>query len=163
MLDDDIARTGHGLDVVLTWAGEWMSHVRSAPEIAKRYPDARIWAPIGSREEMLKRTTAVTDWFAPGDPLPGGIEAQGSVMPGEVVLWLPEQRALVPADVIVGDPDGGGLCLLPDSWLAEGVTPEAQRDALRPLLDLPIELVLVSHGEPVLSDGHSALASALGG
>jgi hypothetical protein len=27
-------------------------------------------------------------------------------------------------------------------------------EALRPLLDLPVEAVIVSHGEPVLSDGH---------
>jgi hypothetical protein len=32
---------------------------------------------------------------------------------------------------------------------------------LRPLLDLPIESVLVSHGEPVLTDGRAALADAL--
>jgi hypothetical protein len=32
---------------------------------------------------------------------------------------------------------------------------------MRPLLDLPIEMVLVSHGEPVLSDGRHALARAL--
>jgi hypothetical protein len=32
---------------------------------------------------------------------------------------------------------------------------------IRPLLDLPIEVVLVSHGEPVLSRGRQALARAL--
>jgi hypothetical protein len=35
------------------------------------------------------------------------------------------------------------------------------RAALRPLLDLPIELILVSHGEPVLAGGREALARAL--
>jgi hypothetical protein len=30
------------------------------------------------------------------------------------------------------------------------------------LLDLPIERVLVSHGEPVLSDGRRHIAAALG-
>jgi hypothetical protein len=35
------------------------------------------------------------------------------------------------------------------------------RKALRPLLELPIEMVLVSHGEPVLSGGREALAKAL--
>ena len=35
------------------------------------------------------------------------------------------------------------------------------REALRPLLDLPVELVLASHGEPVLADGHAALAHPL--
>jgi hypothetical protein len=34
-------------------------------------------------------------------------------------------------------------------------------EQLRPLLELPIERVLVSHGEPVLSGGREALAEAL--
>lgn len=160
LLATDIARTGHSLDVIMTWAGESMSHVRSAPEIVDRFPSTRVWAPAGAREEMLKRTRAVTNWFEPGDVLPGGVEAYATVLPGEVVLWLPAHGALVPADVIDGAA-GGGLCLLPDSWLADGVTAEAQRNALLPLLDLPVELVLVSHGEPVLGNGRVALAHAL--
>jgi hypothetical protein len=109
---------------------------------------------------MLQRTQVVNNWFEPGNALPGGVEAYATVLPGEVVLWIPEHRALVPADVIDGAADGG-LCVLPDSWLTEGVTAEAQRESLLPLLDLPVELVLVSHGEPVLSNGHEALAKAL--
>lgn len=160
LLESGMTRTGHSLDVILTLANEWMSHVRSAPEIADRYPTARVWAPRGTRDEMLKRTSAVTDWFEPGDPLPGGVEAYSSGLPGEVVLFLPEHRALVPGDVIDGTEDGE-LCVIPDSWLMEGMTHETQREALRPLLDLPIELVLVSHGEPVLNSGDEALARAL--
>jgi hypothetical protein len=34
-------------------------------------------------------------------------------------------------------------------------------ERIRPLLDLPIETVLVSHGEPVLGGGRKALARAL--
>jgi hypothetical protein len=37
------------------------------------------------------------------------------------------------------------------------------RAALRPLLDLPVEMVLVSHGEPVLTSGHRALAAVIDG
>jgi hypothetical protein len=160
LLDDDMARTGHSLDVLVSSADEWMSHVRSAPEIAARYPKSRVWAPLGAKEQMLKRTTTVTDWFVPGDSLPGSVQALSTGLPSEVVFWLPEQRALVPADVIDGIP--GGLCVIPDSWLADGVTSEAQRNSLLPLLELPIEMVLVSHGEPVLTDGRAALARALG-
>ncbi|HTA12619.1 MAG TPA: hypothetical protein VK765_04290 [Solirubrobacteraceae bacterium] len=32
---------------------------------------------------------------------------------------------------------------------------------MRPLLELPIEWVLVSHGEPVLRGGHGALERAI--
>jgi hypothetical protein len=37
------------------------------------------------------------------------------------------------------------------------------RTALQPLLELPVEMVLVSHGEPVLSGGREALVQALDG
>lgn len=49
----------------------------------------------------------------------------------------------------------------PDSWLVEDMTPESFRNTLQPLLDLPIELVLLTHGDPVLEDGREALRAAL--
>ncbi|MEK6272277.1 MAG: hypothetical protein AABM42_06475 [Actinomycetota bacterium] len=45
--------------------------------------------------------------------------------------------------------------------LSSGITLDASR-ALRPLLERPIETVLVSHGDPLLSGGRAALADALG-
>ena len=54
-----------------------------------------------------------------------------------------------------------GLRLCPPSWLPAGKTHDELRESLRPLLELPVEMVLVSHGEPVLVDGHTALAEAL--
>ena len=81
---------------------------------------------------------------------------------GETMFWLPRAQALVPGDRLPGD-DRGGLRLCPDSWLRYlPITRDDLRDALRPLVDLPVELVLVSHGEPVLHDGRSALERALG-
>jgi hypothetical protein len=77
------------------------------------------------------------------------------------MFWLPEHRTLVPGDRLIGS-SGGGLRMCPESWLGGlpvGV-PEL-RAALRPLLDLPIERVLVSHGEPVLERGREAVARAL--
>lgn len=81
---------------------------------------------------------------------------------GETVFWLPEQRALVPGDRLIGAE--GGLRMCPASWLAylpSGIGTEQLRELLRPLLELPIERVLVSHGEPVLAGGRAALAEAL--
>ena len=57
---------------------------------------------------------------------------------------------------------GGGLRLCPESWLPEGKGHAELRAALRPLLDLPVERVLVSHGEPVLTGAGRALAGVLG-
>jgi len=76
---------------------------------------------------------------------------------GERVYWIPEHRTLVFGDVVLRR--AGGL-ELPRTWIGEDYY-EATVDALRPLLDLPVERVLVAHGEPVLADGHAALAAAL--
>ena len=79
----------------------------------------------------------------PGSELPGGLRAlddgRGRM---ETPLWLPEQRALVFADGMTA-PDGELLV-----W-ATGRHDARVRGALRALLDLPFEHVLVSHGEPV--------------
>jgi hypothetical protein len=52
--------------------------------------------------------------------------------------------------------------LCPESWLYwVSVNRDELRMLLQPLLDLPIERVLVSHGEPVLSGGTDALRRCL--
>jgi hypothetical protein len=54
--------------------------------------------------------------------------------------------------------------MCPQSWLEylpTRLTVDRLRDLLMPLLDLPIELILVSHGEPVLAGGHAQLRAAL--
>ncbi len=82
---------------------------------------------------------------------------------GETIFWLPEPRTLIPGDRILGA-GGGGLRLCPDSWLRSLKTPITQAELkprLRPLLELPVQRVLVSHGEPILRDGASALAELL--
>jgi hypothetical protein len=95
--------------------------------------------------------------------LPRGVETIPIPGAGEAMIWIPEHAALVPGDRILGGRDGG-LRVCPDSWLrylTSGITGDELREALRPLLQLPIELMLVSHGEPVLSGGRDALARAL--
>ena len=78
----------------------------------------------------------------------------------ERVYWIAEHAALVPGDVLIGA-ENGGVRVCPDSWLGERTTPAEIRERLRPLLDLPVERILVSHGEPVLSAGRAALEEAL--
>jgi len=74
--------------------------------------------------------------------------------------WLADARALVPGDAILGA-GGGGLTLCPASWVGGEDKLAKLRETLRPLLDLPIQIVLVSHGEPVLRGGARALGRAL--
>jgi glyoxylase-like metal-dependent hydrolase (beta-lactamase superfamily II) len=61
-------------------------------------------------------------------------------------------------DAVLGD-QAGGLRITPWARNAEGL--EKTRQALLPLLDLPIEVVLPAHGNAVLANGREALARAL--
>ena len=88
------------------------------------------------------------------------MSAHATARSNEVVLFLPGHRALVVGDVVLGS-GGGSLDLCPDSWLPGRVGQEALRASLEPLLTLPVEHVLVSHGEPVLGDGAAALRRLL--
>jgi glyoxylase-like metal-dependent hydrolase (beta-lactamase superfamily II) len=149
-LDADVERHGKPVSILLTVS--W--HERSAHELAERY-GADVWA----NETGTDADTPVTSPFAPGTALPGGVIGIDVQVAEETIYWLPEQRALVPGDALLGDGDGG-LRVCPESWLGEATQAEL-RVQLHGLLDLPVELVLVSHGEPVLADGRAALAAAL--
>jgi glyoxylase-like metal-dependent hydrolase (beta-lactamase superfamily II) len=130
-LDHDVERLGAPV-VLVTHA----DHSRSSAEIAGRYGDAGR-----SVDEVAS------------------VQAFRTARDGEVVYWLEPYRALVPGDVLIGAA-GGGVRVCPDDWL-EGADRAAVWASLQPLLELPVELVLVSHGEPVLAGGIAALARAL--
>jgi glyoxylase-like metal-dependent hydrolase (beta-lactamase superfamily II) len=105
-----------------------------------------------SAAAVAKRYGAATE-----GPLPGGVEARALAAAEETAYWLPAHGALVFGDAVLGAGDGVRLC--PESWL-EGTLAQL-KDELRPLFDLPVERLLVSHGEPVLTDGRAALAGML--
>jgi hypothetical protein len=114
-----------------------------------------------SRDELARRYSASTSRAKA--ELPAGVESVPISGAGETMFWIPAAGALVTGDRIMGAA-GGGLRICPESWLrylSSGITLADLAARLRPLLDLPIESVLVSHGEPVLTDGRAALADAL--
>jgi len=114
-----------------------------------------------SRDEVVERYDASTSKARKN--LPSGvipIPLQGA---GETMFWLPGVQTLVPGDRLLGDGEGG-VRVCPDSWLRylKGSIDGAQlRVLLAPLLDFPVERVLTSHGDPVLSGGREALRGAL--
>ena len=116
------------------------------------------------REELAERyrsTRGGRAWNA----IPAGVSPRPLRGAGETMFWLPGAAALIAGDRLLGGGEGvplGRLRLCPESWL-EGTQVDRAGLALllRPLLELPIERVLVSHGEAVLHDGRAELARAI--
>ena len=115
-------------------------HVRDV-DLFVRWYGARAFGPSLFWPDDVPRTRLQP--VQPGDELPGGLRAhydgRGTL---ETPLYLPEQRALVFADAMTAP--GGTLRVWSTPWHEERTLP-----ALRALLALPFEHVLVSHGEPV--------------
>jgi glyoxylase-like metal-dependent hydrolase (beta-lactamase superfamily II) len=115
-------------------------HVRDVDRVARRY-GVRAFGPSLFWPHDVPETELES--IEPGSELPGGLVAlydgRGR---NETPLWLPEQRALVFADALTAP--AGVLRVWSTPWHEERALP-----ALRALLELPFELVIVSHGEPV--------------
>ena len=115
-------------------------HVRDVDLFARRYR-ARSFGPRLFFRYDVPETEL--EWIQPGSQLPGGLVAlydgRGR---SETPLWLPEQRAIVFADAFTAP--AGELRVWATPWHEERALP-----ALRALLDLPFERLIVSHGEPV--------------
>ncbi|HEV2727681.1 MAG TPA: hypothetical protein VGV34_05255, partial [Solirubrobacterales bacterium] len=155
----EAAADGRQLLVLLTI--HW--HARSAAEVASRFDGARIWAHSRNRAAVARRAP-VTDVFRVGDELPAGLLALEARPRSEVLFWEPRSRALVVGDALLGDGEKGeGLHTCPRWWLPDSTGLDELRASLRPALELPIEMVLTSHGSPVLSNAREELARVAAG
>jgi glyoxylase-like metal-dependent hydrolase (beta-lactamase superfamily II) len=83
--------------------------------------------------------------YSAGDRLSVGVEALPGRLPNDVVLWIESRCAVIAGDTLV---DFGQGLEIPVEWLPEGVTREQVADGLRSLLELPVEVVLATHGGP---------------
>lgn len=114
-------------------------HVRSVDLYVRRY-SARAFGPRLFWRNDIPDTELLP--IEPGSQLPGGITAlydgRGR---GETPLWIPEQRTIVFADAVTER----------DGELRVWWSPHLERamPALRAMLELPFERVVLSHGEPV--------------
>ena len=115
-------------------------HVRDVDVFVERY-GVRPFGPFWFWRDDIPE--AELQGIQPGSVLPGGMEAlydgRGR---NETPLWLPEQRALVFADALTAP--HGELLVWGTPWHEERTLP-----ALRAMLDLPFEIVIVAHGEAV--------------
>jgi hypothetical protein len=115
-------------------------HVRDVDLFVGRY-GSRAFGPYWFWRDNIPDTEL--EGIQPGDVLPGRLVAlydgRGR---NETPLWLPEQRALVFADALTAPK--GELLVWGTPWHEERVLP-----ALRALLELPFEHVIVAHGDSV--------------
>jgi hypothetical protein len=115
-------------------------HVRDVDLFVRRY-GTRAFGPWLFFRDDIPETEL--EPIEPGTELPGGAVAlHDGRGRNETPIWLREQRALVFADALTA-PDGT-LRVWATPWHEQRALP-----ALRALLELPFEHVIVSHGEPV--------------
>ena len=83
-------------------------------------------------------------FHGPGE-WPFGLTAYAGREDNDLVLWVPSINAIVTGDSLSDFGEGLGIQL----GGRKNVTEEDIARRLRPLLDLPVELVLPAHGEPL--------------
>lgn len=137
-------------------------HLRSA-EVAQARLGAKVWGNAKTREDVERIVSGLVEDQI---PLPGGV-IPFTPIPNhggedETAFWLPRQRALAVGDVLIRTPQGVRI------WWWEQKTEQLQGDyedrvvpSLHRLLDLPIELLLLPHGGPIVENAREALAMSL--
>jgi hypothetical protein len=115
-------------------------HVRDIDKFVSRY-SCRALGPMFFFPDDIPKTKL--EPIRPDSILPGGLVAQYDGRGrAETPLWVPEQRVLVFGDALTER--GGELRVWGSPSHEKRVLP-----ALRALLELPFEQVIISHGEPV--------------
>ena len=144
-LPTDGAFDPHGKPVrVLLTQG---AHYRGTAEVVARY-GASVWAPPNARWRKIPNPATT-------DVLPVGVEAiELDGEPQQVVFLIREHATLVTGDVLSGT--GGVLHVFVDE-----ADPERLLPALAALGELPIERVIIPHGEPILTDGAARIRAAV--
>jgi hypothetical protein len=115
-------------------------HVRSVDLFVRRYEVPAYGPDVFYRDDIPETEL---EWIGEGSELPGGLRAlHDGRGRNETPLWLPEQATIVFADALTTR--DGELRVWWTPWHEQRVVP-----ALRELLELPFERVIVAHGEPV--------------
>jgi hypothetical protein len=140
-------------------------HVRSSEELWRRYRKEAETTIHGHRAcaKRLNDESAFRE-IEPGPPLPGGVTAHriGKPRRYEMPLHVPSHDALVFGDAVA---ETNGRLVV---WATDKVDAKVERfyrerfnPTLEPLLELPFNAVLPTHGQPVLTEGKQALKKAL--
>ena len=150
-------------DTAIVLTAPW--HERDAESLVERL-GVPVYTPLPDSAQYLMDTYGITAEQA-GDGAPDVVwllrEGKGEarpyspddglpfadVFPGhkynDTVHWIEGKRAVISGDTLVDFGDG---LEINERWLRPGVTREVIAAQLRPLLELPVEHVLATHGGP---------------
>jgi glyoxylase-like metal-dependent hydrolase (beta-lactamase superfamily II) len=142
-------------------------HERDAKLLVERL-DVPVYTPLPDTAEYLMQTYGITAeqagdgspdlvWllregigeahlYAAGDRLDVGVEAFQGQKPNDLVLWIESRRSVIAGDTLV---DFGKGLEINERWLQQQkISREQVLEGLRPLLELPVERMLPTHGAP---------------
>lgn len=95
---------------------------------------------------LLRENKGEAHPYTPGDSLPFGIDVLPGHRPNDVVLWIESHQAVICGDTLVDFGRGLEINL---RWRQEPGAREEIIEGLRPLLELPVEHMLATHGGPM--------------
>jgi glyoxylase-like metal-dependent hydrolase (beta-lactamase superfamily II) len=153
-----------GRETAIVLTAPW--HERDAESLVDQL-DAPVYTPLPDSAQFLMDTYGITAeqagdgspdvvWllrenkgeahpYEAGDRLPFGADVFPGHKLNDTVLWVERKRAVISGDTLV---DFGQGLEINERWLRPGVTREEVAAGLRPLLELPVEHVLATHGGP---------------
>jgi hypothetical protein len=140
-------------------------HVRSSAALWERWHGdvpVTIHGPPQAGRRLSGGAAEAFSVLEPGEEGPAGVRAFAIGRPrrGERPLWVPSHDALAFGDAVVVTPEGELRM-----WAQEPDRAAFFRDrfapTLAPLLELPVQRVLVTHGAPVLDGAAEALRRAV--
>lgn len=126
-------------DAVIVLTSPW--HHRDAEEWGPEHGVPIFLPPLDEGDP----NEPAGDVFRAGDEPVAGIEARAGMEANDLVLWVPDARVIVVGDTLI---DRGSGLEFPESWADKGVPASTIKEGLLPLLELPIEWVLATHGGP---------------
>jgi hypothetical protein len=117
----------------------------TAQDLVDKYGITAEQAGDGSPDlKWLRSGRENVHWYAAGDRLASGIQAYAGREHNDLVLWKQSVGVVIAGDSLADF--GTGLAL--NECLRSGVTRQQVVERLRPLLDLPVDVVLPAHGAP---------------
>jgi glyoxylase-like metal-dependent hydrolase (beta-lactamase superfamily II) len=117
-------------------------HHRDSESFAERFGAELYVPPPDANHPELGKGSVVTGGTRPVE----GVQAFTGLEDSELVLWVEHHGAVIAGDTLI---DRGEGLILPQDWVFSRNGDAAQiRTSLLALLDLPVEVVLPTHGLP---------------